>query len=119
MPSLNGTRVGLLESRMSSELAELVRRLGGAPVGAPAVREVPHAAETTRFVEALVSGRHDVVIFLTGAAAAAILREAERTGRLQDALGALQRATLVCRGPKPTAVARRYGLEVNVIPQKP
>lgn len=104
---------------MSGELAELVRRMGGTPVVAPSVREIPHAGETTRFVDLLVSGRFEVVIFLTGAAATAILREAERTDRLDEARGALQRATLVCRGPKPTAVARRHGLEVNVIPRRP
>lgn len=104
---------------MSGELAELVRRLGGTPVVAPSVREVPHSLETAQFVDTLVSGRFAVVILLTGAATAAILREAERGGRLREALDALQRATLVCRGPKPTAVARRYGLEVDVIPQRP
>lgn len=104
---------------MSGELAALVRRFGGTPVVAAAVREVPHSLETVQFVDALVSGRFAVVILLTGAATAAILREAERGGRLREALDALQRATLVCRGPKPTAVARRHGLEVDVIPQKP
>ena len=119
MASLNGARVGLLESRLSSEIAELVRRLGGTPVAAPSVREVPRADETARFVDGLVTGRFSIAIMLTGAATAAILKEAERGGRLGAALDALQRATLVCRGPKPTAVARRYGLEVDIIPQRP
>ena len=39
MKSLEGARVALLEARMSSELANLVRRYGGEPFGAPAVRE--------------------------------------------------------------------------------
>ena len=39
MSSLNGTRVALLESRMSGELADLVRRHGGEPRCVPAVRE--------------------------------------------------------------------------------
>src|SRR5438132_551097 len=119
MPSLNGARVGLLESRLGGELAELVRRFGGTPIAAPSVREVPHQEETSRFLEALVTGRFSVVVLLIGAATSAILREAERRGRLPDALDALRKATLVCRGPKPTAVARRYGLEVKVIPQRP
>src|SRR5207244_11462860 len=108
MAKLHGARVGLFESRMSEELGELVRRLGGTPVVAPSVREVPNQQETERFVDELVTGRFAIVVLLTGAATSAILREAERGGRLQQALDALQKATLACRGPKPTAVARRY-----------
>jgi uroporphyrinogen-III synthase len=119
MPSLKGARVGLLESRLSQELAELVRRLGGTPVLAPSVREVPHADETTRFVKELVTKRFAVIIVLTGAAASAVLREAERSGQLRDALDAFELATLVCRGPKPTAVMRRNGVQVDIIPEKP
>ena len=40
MPSLEGRRVALLETRMSEEAATLVRRLGGTPDVVPAVREV-------------------------------------------------------------------------------
>ena len=119
MTSLKGARVGLLESRLSQELAELVRRLGGTPVLAPSVREVPHGEETARFLDALVTQRFSVIVVLTGAAAAAVLREAERRGQLREALDAFERATLVCRGPKPTAVMRRHGVEVDIIPDKP
>src|SRR5712692_4852821 len=119
MASLRGARVGLLESRLSNELAELVRRLGGTPVVAPAVREVPHEEETARFLDALLTGHFRVIVFLTGAAAKAVLREADATGHLSDAVAAIQQATLVCRGPKPTAVVRRYGLQPDILPEKP
>jgi uroporphyrinogen-III synthase len=119
MPTLHGARVGLLESRLSTEIAELVRRMGGTPVAAPSVREVPREAETAAFVQQLAAGRLAVVIFQTGVGAAAVLREADRQGRLTDALAALRSATLVCRGPKPTAVVRRHGLEPDVVPLRP
>jgi uroporphyrinogen-III synthase len=119
MPTLHGARVGLLESRLSTELAELVRRMGGTPVAAPSVREVPREAETAAFVARLASGRLRVVIFQTGAGATALLREAERQERIPEVLAAIRSATLVCRGPKPTAVVRRYGLEPSIVPQKP
>src|SRR5262245_53387074 len=119
MSSLHGARVALLESRLSTELGELVRRLGGTPVIAPSVREVPRVGETDGFVDQLVTGRFAIVVALTGAAALAVFRAAERRGQLQGALDALKRATLVARGPKPTAVLRRYGLDVSVLPQKP
>jgi outer membrane receptor protein involved in Fe transport len=47
---------------------------------------VPRAEETSRFIDELVSGRFAVVIFQTGAGAAALLREAEHQGRLEGAL---------------------------------
>ena len=119
MPTLHGARVALLEARMNTELAELVRRLGGTPVPVPSVREVPRQEETARFIDELVSRRFAVVIFQTGVGAAALLREAERQGRLEGALDAIRHATLVCRGPKPTALVRRYGLQPDIVPQRP
>jgi uroporphyrinogen-III synthase len=119
MPTLHGARVGLLESRLSNELAELVRRMGGTPVAAPSVREVPREAETAAFVDQLATGRFGVVIFQTGVGAAAILGHADRQGRLADVITGLRSATIVCRGPKPTAVLRRHGLEPTIVPRKP
>jgi uroporphyrinogen-III synthase len=119
MPSLHGTRVALLESRMSTELADLVRRLGGTPVAAPSVREVPREAETAAFVDELASRRFGVVIFQTGVGATALFRDAEKHGRLQDVIAALTDVVLVCRGPKPTAAVRRNGLTPTIVPQKP
>src|SRR5579862_1369691 len=119
MTSLRGARVGLFESRLSAELAELVRRLGGTPVVAPTVREVPHPSETAAFLDALLTRRFSVIVFLTGAAAKAVLREATARGRLDEAVAAIRGSTLVCRGPKPTAVVRGHGLEPTIVPQKP
>src|SRR5438045_7059020 len=101
MPRSHGARVGLLEPRLSKELAELGRLMGGTPVAAPSVREIPREAETAAFVGQLASGRFGIVIFQTGVGAAAILRDAERQGRLADVLAALGATTIVCRGPKP------------------
>jgi uroporphyrinogen-III synthase len=119
MPTLYGARVGLLESRLSTELAELVRRMGGTPVSAPSVREVARPEETALFVDQLASRRFGVVIFQTGVGTAALLRDAEQRGRLADVLAALGAATVLCRGPKPTAVVRRHGLEPTLIARKP
>src|SRR5260370_34616794 len=119
MASFRGARIGLFESRLSNELAELVRRLGGTPVVAPAVREVPHEEETARFLDALLTGHFRVIVFLTGAAAKAVLREADATGHLSDAGAAIQQATLVCRRPQPPAVARSRRRQHDSIPEIP
>jgi uroporphyrinogen-III synthase len=119
--SLQGKRIALLEARMSGELSSMVERLGGRPYSVPAVRETPleQPEEAARFVDGLCEGRFDIVVFMTGVGATALLREAEKFGRLDGALSALRRATTVCRGPKPVAVLRRHDVQVNATAAEP
>ena len=116
MSALSGARVALLEARLASELAELVRREGGEPVCAPAVAEEP--VDVTALIPVLIdditAGRCEFVVFLTGAGLTSLLDQAEQTGQLAAIIGAFSRATTVCRGPKPAAVLRRYGIPVRV-----
>ena len=86
---------------MSGELSDLVRRFGGVPYSAQAVREVPRLDQVPALIDALSEGRFSIVVFLTGAGVTALLQEAERLGRLEEALSALRAATIACRGPKP------------------
>src|SRR5262245_6911955 len=119
MPSLEGRRVALLEARMSEEAATLVRRLGGTPDVVPAVREVVRPENVEPFLDSLVSGRLTAVIFLTGVGAAALLREAARLERLESAVAALRKTTVVCRGPKPVAVLRQHGIPIHIAAAEP
>lgn len=109
----------MLESRLSGELSELVRRFGGVPYAVPAVCEAPRLEKVPLFIDALSAGRFSVVIFLTGVGATALLKEAERLGCLDGALAALRATTVVCRGPKPSAALRRYDVPVHVKPAEP
>ena len=119
--SLRGKRVALLEARMSGELSSMVERLGGTPYSVPAVREMPleQPEETSRFIDSLSVGRFDVVVFMTGVGATALLREADKLGRLEAVLAALRKAITVCRGPKPVAVLRRHDVQVNATAAEP
>lgn len=119
--SLTGKRIALLEARMSGELSSMVERLGGTPYSVPAVTEIPleQPEETARFVDALCAGQFDVMVFMTGVGATALLREAEKLGRLDAALAALRKAITVCRGPKPVAVLRRHDVQVNATAAEP
>ncbi len=121
MASLTGKRVALLEARMSAEIAAMVERFGGTPYSVPSVRETPldQPLETTAFVDALSAGRFAVIVFMTGAGATALLREAEKRGQLDAALLALRTATTVCRGPKPVAVLRRQDVQVDITAAEP
>lgn len=119
--SLKGKRVALLEARMSSELSSLVERQGGIPYSVPAVRETPveQPAETSAFIDALCAKRFDFVVFMTGVGASALLKEAEKRGRLDAAVDALRSAKTVCRGPKPVSVLRRSGIQVDFTAAEP
>jgi uroporphyrinogen-III synthase len=118
---LDGARIGLLEARLSSELAELVRREGGVPVCAPAVMEAP--VDVTPSLSALIDdlrgGRVELVVFLTGAGATSLLEQARAIGQYEPLVNALRDATTVCRGPKPAAVLRKHDIRVDINARTP
>jgi uroporphyrinogen-III synthase len=105
-------RVALLEARMSRELARLVEKHGGEPMCIPAVRESREltAEAAQRLITALVSGAYDMAIFMTGVAVSLLFEFAEHLGRRPDLVAGLRRVTTVCRGPKPTAALRGFGV---------
>jgi len=119
--SLKGSRVALLEARMSGELAAMVERFGGTPYSVPAVRETPlqQPEETGAFLDALCGDRFAVVVLMTGVGVTALLREAEGLGRLEAALAALRKTLTVCRGPKPVSVLRRNDVPVGITAAEP
>ena len=121
MSLLGGARVGLLEARLSSELAELVRREGGVPVCAPAVREAPVdvVPRLPSLADDLRLGRLKIVVFLTGAGATSLLDQARGAGVYESLVEALRSATIVCRGPKPAAVLRKHGITIDVNARSP
>jgi uroporphyrinogen-III synthase len=114
--TLGGARIGLLEARLSSELAELVRREGGKPVCAPSVLEaqVDVRPRVPGLIDDLQHRRVEIVVFLTGAGAASLLEQASAIGALDALVEALAGAMTVCRGPKPAVVLRKHGIPVRV-----
>ena len=101
-----------LESRRAAELAKLICNYGGEPIVAPAMREVPLESNTEAlaFAKRLLAGEFDMVIFLTGVGARAILSVVETAYKREDYVAALQRVSVVPRGPKPVAVLRELGV---------
>src|SRR5262245_52971564 len=116
MADLRGARVALLESRMSGELANLVRRNNGEPYSVPAVREtdVESGPDVSAFIDQIIAGDCQVAIFLTGVGARRMFDSADRLGRLPELLEALKKTTIVCRGPKPIAVLRKMELPITL-----
>ena len=121
MSLLDGARIGLLEARLSSELAELVRREGGEPVCAPAVREarVDVAPLLPALADDLRLHRLSIIVFLTGAGATSLLDQAGDAGVYEPLVDALRSVTTVCRGPKPAAVLRKHGIPIHINARSP
>src|SRR5258705_2853857 len=119
MRTLSGRTVALLEGRQSGELAEMVARLGGLPVSAPAVRERPTMIDAGPVLARLVAGEFPYAIVLTGAGATALFAEAERRGQLAEVRQAMAALTIISRGPKPQTALKRFGLTASVVTAKP
>jgi uroporphyrinogen-III synthase len=111
-PSFEGARVALLEARLAGEAAAVVRRLGGEPVGAPALAEIEVDAGDAvgQFIDRLGGTAGSVALFLTGAAVNRLFPVAERLGRELALLEGLRSATTVVRGPKPAGALSRRGV---------
>jgi uroporphyrinogen-III synthase len=105
-------RVALLESRMSRELARLVEKHGGEPLCVSALSESRELTpETTqRLITSLAAGAYDIAIFMTGVAVSLLFELAEQLGRRPELVAGLRQLTTVCRGPKPTAALRGFGV---------
>jgi uroporphyrinogen-III synthase len=119
MAPLDGRRVAILEARMATEMAALVRRLGGIPYQVPAVREIVQPDEAGAFIDALISGNFSTVVFLTGAGATALVQEASRRHSLEATLAALRLTRIACRGPKPAQVLRQHDVHAMATAAEP
>src|SRR3954470_14635622 len=89
-PPFAGLRVAAFESRMAGPMADLIRKHGGEPVEAPALREVPIGGnpQALEFARGLIAGEFDLVLFLTGVGARFLLQEIEAEVAPRDFLDA-------------------------------
>jgi uroporphyrinogen-III synthase len=118
---LGGRTIAVTEARRATELATLIRKLGGIPYSAPAVREVPREdlGAALAVLEQICRGEVHAIIFLTGVGARTFLTLAAEQSH-DDALRTAMRTMLVvARGPKPVAVLREAGLRIDVVPAEP
>jgi uroporphyrinogen-III synthase len=112
MNGFDGLRVLALESRRAAELAKLIHTYNGVATVAPSMREVPRESnqEALAFAGALLAGAFDMVIFLTGVGARALLAVVETAHKREDYVAALRRIPVVARGPKPVAALGEIGI---------
>ena len=119
--SLNGRVLAFVEARMPDEMAGLIRRHGGVPLGAPVLQEhyLTDSAEVRQAVDDVCEGRVDTAIFLTGVGANAMMGIADAMGRLAEFETALREITVVARSPKPGRILRRHKIPIDVMPPEP
>lgn len=109
---LSGWKVALLEARLASEAAALVRRMGGEPVSVPALREEPVSSgpAVAAFLSLLKRGELAFVVLQTGVGVNALALAAELLGRKRDLIYGLESVRIVSRGPKPASALAALGL---------
>ncbi len=119
--SLAGVRVAVFEARMAALTADLVRKYGGVPLAAPALREVPLGASPalTAFVDGLINNEFDVVIFETGAGVRYLTQAIETLISRETWLEGLTRTRVVARGPKPAVALRELPARVDLLVPEP
>ena len=112
----DGRRVIAFESRRAAEMKTLIENQGGVATVVPSMREVEleENAEALAFERALLDGKIDVVIFLTGVGTRMLARELETRVAREQLVAALSRMTVVARGPKPVAALKEWGVPVSL-----
>ena len=109
-----GRSVLSFESRRSTEIATLIENCGGRARVAPATREVAAAdgADVSRFLTALLQGKIDLAIFLTGVGTRALVRTVDPLCPREDFLSALRKVPILARGPKPVSALKEMNVPI-------
>jgi uroporphyrinogen-III synthase len=118
---LGGLRVATFEARMAGPMADLIRKQGGEPLEAPALREVPigNNPAALSFADTLIAGGFDLVIFLTGVGTRYLAREIETKYSRDEWVTALKRIKVAIRGPKPVVPLREFGARIDLQAPEP
>jgi len=114
MPS-HPLRICSFESRRGSEMKSLIERHGAVATIAPSMREIPldDNPEAFAFADKLLAHQIDIVVFMTGVGASALLETLETKYSRADIFAALEKTVVVVRGPKPTAILRGWGVRID------
>ncbi|HJQ78493.1 MAG TPA: uroporphyrinogen decarboxylase, partial [Lacipirellulaceae bacterium] len=119
--SFEGLRVAAFESRRAEELARMITKRGGLPFVSPSMREI--ASEKNQaaidFANRLITGRIDVIVFLTGVGTRILVEQVVRHVDRERFLAAISDIKSVVRGPKPLAALRELGITPTLTVPEP
>ncbi|HEX6360435.1 uroporphyrinogen-III synthase [Actinophytocola sp.] len=109
---LAGYTVGVTAARRADELGALLERRGASVQYGPAIRIIPLTDDTVllRQTKALIDTPADVVVATTGIGFRGWIEAAEGWGLGDHLLTALNKATMLTRGPKAKGAVRAAGL---------
>ncbi len=107
--------VAILESRLSTQLAELIAKRGGRPLPAPALAETPDVDldAIARLVNGLAARPAKLAVFQTGVGTRALFEATDALGNTRKLLEALVSSVVAARGPKPAAALRSRGVRID------
>jgi uroporphyrinogen-III synthase len=113
---MQGKRIAILETRTGAHLGELIARRGGMPMLAPALKELPDIdpAAIGALLDAWRTTPIKVVIFQTGVGTKALFKAAEQLGFGGELKSRLAAASVVVRGPKPTAELNALKVRIDL-----
>jgi uroporphyrinogen-III synthase len=102
-------------------MRSLLERQGMVATIAPSMREVPleENPEAFAFADRLFAGTIDIVILLTGVGTRALAEVLATRHDPGEFLTALQKCTIVVRGPKPAAVLREWKVRIDHLVPEP
>ncbi len=117
----SGLRVGSFESRKQAEIKRLIENLGGVPTMAASMREVPldENKDAFHFGEELFAGRISILVLFTGVGTRTLLGALYQKHAREKVIAALQKITIVARGPKPVAALAEVGLKPAIAVPEP
>lgn len=107
-----GLNVAAFESRRASDLTQMITKFKGVPSVSPSMREIPIERNKTAvdFAHRVLTGEINVVIFLTGVGFKYLIEAVSKEIDQQRFLDTLSDIVTICRGPKPAAAMREFGL---------
>jgi uroporphyrinogen-III synthase len=119
--ALDGLTILVPESRELDLFVQLLEAEAAAAVRCPLVQilDLDDTAEAEAWIEQLMAGAFQDVIWLTGEGLRRLLRIAERNGCRAEFVEALGRSRMITRGPRPARAVRELGLQPGLAAATP
>ncbi len=112
MGNLDGLRILIPESRQLNLFVSMIEADGGRAIRCPLVQilDLEDSREAETWIDTLIGGAFQDVIWLTGEGLRRLLSIARRTGRETAFIAALGKIRSITRGPKPARALHEIGL---------
>jgi uroporphyrinogen-III synthase len=114
--------VAITASRRASELAHIVESFGGKPYIAPTIGiEVDlkkPRKDVLQFLNKVTEGDIDYVIFMTAPGVFSLISIAHILGLEEKLVQSLAHITVVARSLKPKMALKKYGVEIDFVPEE-